>query len=651
MNPSDRTRYLAVLPMLLVPAVDARAEDWFHLDRVEAEAIATFDGLWRSAQSGAGTNDVKFEESVRIRQSGYSLDPRIVSFSLEVEPTFSQGKFTSVGLSDNRKGRFLNYNTSINVLQGAPGPFSFLARASRSSGLQDSGLGGRTEFVNALRGATVNWRNAYMPLRLSYEEIYLKQLFTPGLSTTTSRREEKRRTLVLSGRSRKTNLRIERQWLDDRTLVQDRDYTINRAQAGHTFKWGKGSSLRSSLDYYDRNGFNPYMRFYVRENASVAHLPNLTSAINYGFSLLDRDEKTIDHRGSYRLTHDLYENLRTDLNLHANMTNSRLTDEREYEGSVRTNYRKTFFGAEITAGASGAYRLSDRESSEGFISVVDESQTMPLSGVVLLDRRFIDNASIIVTLAADGAILTDGVDYDVFDAGDDLTEIRSVPGGRAGPNEQILFSYEYQILPSMEFSTTFFDYNISIDYGWIKLSHSDSRANERLKSVAGEGFLNDRRVMSSKIELEWQSQLIKAKFGAERRLMVNGDLETRTISFNQIVRLDYSRDLNMSLTARQSYMKSNFQDTDLYTLEYSAQWTPTRGLVIRPRISGWVRKDRRDDLGAITIADTQILTTGLDVQWRVRKFRVDARYTHIIRGGEARTTGEDRIILTLRRKY
>lgn len=642
---------MAVLPIILWPSSEAAAEDWIHLNPIKAEAVFKYDGLWRHSEGGSKVRDFRIEEGVRIMQSGHSLDPRIVSFSLEAEPTFSQGKYAGAGLSDKRRGKFLNYNGVLNILQGAPGPFGFSARASRSSGINDGSIGARTESDSARRELAVNWRNPFLPVRLNVTENILEQIHTSSPTAPRTERNEKRRTIALSGRSSKMDFRIERQWLNDRVEVLDRDYTINRARTNHNFKWGKGSSLRSSLEYYDRNGFNPYMRLRFNESANIQHLPNLRSSLSYSFSLLERNEKTRDHRGHYRLTHDLYKNLKSSIHLRTNMQNSRLTQEKEYEAGARTSYNKKLLGADIAASVGGAYRLDDRRTEEGFVSIVEEQHTVSLDSFILLERRFIDAASIIVTAAIDGFVLAEGVDYEIFPATDDLTEIRFIPGGRAGDGDSVLVSYSYQTLPSMEFSTTLFDYRISLDFGWIKLSHSDSRANEDLKSLAGLSFLHDRRRIVSNIDLQWGSRPIRASAGAERSFIRNGEFETRTISLNQSVYLDLSNKLNMSLSARQSYSKSKDREVDRYSLEYSARWVPRPGITVRPRITGWTRKDSGGAFAEGQALDRRFLSAGLDLQWLVRKFRVDLRYTHNIRAGDVTDSGEDRVIVTVRRKY
>ncbi len=650
MNQSSPLLCFVVVAVVAGFATAARAEEWIHLDRTKIEAIFRFNGFWRRGKDANSTRDNNFEEGVLIRQSGYSLDPRIVSFSLEVQPVFSQGRFISNGLREARDGNFLNYGGVLRMFHGTPGPLSLFAQVGRTSGITDGSLGSRNEFELKTRNLTLNWKTSVFPSSLAYSVRSLRQVFRSGLTTSTSDRDEVLRTLSFRGRSSKMSALLEHAWLDDQVPGQDRDYTSNRAQLNHRFRWGKGSSLNSRFDYFDRNGFNAFERLTLNETFKIQHLTNLSSSTSYRLTSFRQDRTTIEHRGDFRITHDLKGKLTTSGHAYGAFRNSDLLSEDEYEVGANLAYHESdFFGASLSAGVGGSYRLTDRQSQAGQLSIVEESHVVTSVGIIVLDQRFIDTSTIIVTDASGGFVFAAGTDYEIIPVSDDFTEITVIPSGQIEIGSTILVSYKFESLPSLKFSTTSLQFNARLDFGWISFFHRNSWANEDLISGAGSSFLVDRRNTATGVELQWTTSMLRAKLGAEKRFVRTGSFNISTISVRQSLLLTFSPRLSTSFSASEVFSKSDRRDTNLYTADLSINWRPRRNFTIRPHVGAWSRQDE----GLAVFAgqrNERFLTAGFDFRWSWRSIQAELRYNHNLRNGDiAADTSEDRVMVTIRR--
>jgi hypothetical protein len=635
------------LVCLLAATSTSQAQEWLRLDPTDWEVFVDFDGRWRRNENSQSTRDREVETGVRIRQSGYSLDRQIATFSLELEPRFLRGDFESPGISQTRDGEFVNYSGDVSVFHGTPFPFSFAAHASRVSGTIDGSLGSRSDFTSENRRLAVTYKNRAFPSTLEYLERLVDQTFQPGFGAVASQRDDILRTVRLKGRSSKMNAALEQSWFDDRVVTTDRDYQSTRANVNHRFNWGKGSTLHSRVDYFTRSGFQGYDKLDIAETARIRHTDSLTSSTAYRFQALSQQLDTIEHQGEFVLTHRLYRNLTTSLRAKGARVDSDAFNEDEYEGGLDLNYtKKIFWGGRFGAAAGAAYRLTDRDSTGALLDVVDESHVVPATLDVILDQRFVDRTTVVVTDGAGVIVFVEGVDYDLVAIADDFTEIRAIPGGQINASDTILVSYRFESLPSVRFATVPYHYSVSLDFDWIRLFHRFSASEESLIAGQGESLLIDRRNRSTGVELRWARPPARATLTAEQRFSKSGAFETDSLNFGQSFAYTLSPTARLTFTASQIFSTSAGRDTNLYNANVSVRWRPYRNLSIRPHLSAWVREDEGS---AITGGrrEEQFFSGGFELRWTWRKIEVSLRYEHIRRQGTITDTDEDRVMLRL----
>lgn len=646
-----RTWIIFTLMVLSVPNAHALTWDWLRLYPTELEALVRFDGIDRRNNNDFNSQDTEWQAGVFISQQGYILDPGIARFLLELEPVWVWGKFDSTTVKEDRSGNLLNYLVQVNLLQGTPGPFGFELSAVRNANLNTTTLGGRYDNEIDIKSASISWKTPVFPMRLKYEENLLKQNFVSGQSSSASVRDELLKTLSIEGRSSKLRLIARHESMDDRVLSRDQDYDVDFVNLTHKLPWGTNSQLHSRFDYFDRTGFNANRRLTFEERARIQHTDNIFSHSLYRFNELTQNLKAREHTGEFRLHYQLYGNLTTSAHMTGNTRDSDILNETAWRAGLDGNYRKAdFFGARVNAGLGYAYQVTDRDSKLGLVEVVDEAHLITLGGAVILNRRFIITATIIVTSANGTLVYSEGIDYIALPLSNDLTQLQTIPGGRISTGDTILVTYKAVALPSQEFSTTFTNFNLGFDLGWVRASHYDRKTDDKLISGAGEYFLNDIRDIVTDIEFRWTMAGIDASVGAERRYRDTVGFESTTFTYRQLLTWAAFGNTVWDLSAIESFTEAGELDTDLYHLELSVDWQPLIGLSIRPVLGAWQRLDKSDSITGGR-RDDEFITAGFTLRWFYRKVALDLGYHYNRRTTDARQTNENRLMFNLRRQF
>jgi len=236
---------------------------WITLDPLKWQAAFKLDqtfGTTESAGTTTESEETRLRESVRLRQTGYSLDPGILRFSLELEPTFEQSRFDTGGQSQRFDTKFLDYSLDLRALEATPGPFSYFANAMQSTGTDLGSLGRRNDFQNTRAGIGANWKTRAFPSTLEITHRSRDETYRAGVTNTTTEIKEVERTARFRGRSSKMNVLAEISTFDDLVQSTDRDRTVARLQVFNNYRWGKGSELRNNIDYFKRTDTQPIER-------------------------------------------------------------------------------------------------------------------------------------------------------------------------------------------------------------------------------------------------------------------------------------------------------------------------------------------------------------------------------------------------------
>ncbi len=645
MKTSGPSKCLIVLATFVLHASPARAQEWVHLDPLKWEAKVEFETTKEQIQNSGPTRDSEVKTGVIFKQSGFVLDPRIAKFSIKANPIISRGKFNSTTRNESRAGELLDFNARLDVLEGAPQPFSANLMANHTTNTTDAGLGSQTDLSNRNEYLGLNWKNRAFPSTLSISDRSMQQSFQSGLTNTTSERNEAERAITFRGRSSKMDVFAEHLWHDDKIPATDQDYTNDRFRLHNLFRWGKGSRFDSRIEYLKRVGFRGYDRLTVGEQATLEHTRALSSSYAYRYSSFSQDQETTEHIGDFTLTHNLFDTLITTLRFEGRASDLGVSTESEYKGRIDSNYRRRIlWGGRLTAGLGGGYGVTNRVSSGGLSEVVDEFHSVDSSYLVLLVRRFIETSTIVVTDATGSFVFSEGTDYTVIPADNNLTQISIIAGGMINVGDTILVSYKYQALPSAKFSTIPYQAHVAFDFDWISVFARVSGEKETLIDGVDEDAVTDRFNASVGVELNWNpSPDLNGTFSAARRTAISGEFNSNSINFNQSLFYRLNARTALNLTANQDFISSDGQQTNFFGADLGLRWQPWRKLSVMPHIGTWMR----DEKG---VSEEKFLTGGVDMEYSIGLVDLRFGYTHERRSGTITGRSEDRIMLTIIRK-
>ncbi len=637
---------VALLAALLWRVADARAQEWIHFNPVQGEVRLSFDGRWQSSDTGSSSRELETEEAVRLRLNGFSIDPRIFTFDVNLEPVFTQQDSKFFGVDETNDSQFLNYGAAFSFLEGTPvSPFGLAASFSQSSGDLDGNLGARSSFETQDRRASLRWKSRAFPSTLSYIERDLEQDSRASFASTPTRRDELLRTVRYLGRSSKMELLLEANEFDDQTVF-DRDYTSEQARLSNFFRWGKGSSLTSRIDYFNRDDFNAYDSFSVDESLTLQHTRNFNTDYGYRFQQTSTDVVETDTQSALvGFTHRLYQNLTTTFRLDGTMVDSSDGfEEDSYGGRLDFVYNKKIrWDGRMRAQLGGGYRTT--ESTGGLVQVFGETHTIPSVGlnIVTLDNAFVEVATIIVTApgcnpCAEGA----GGDYTVQAAGDFTQLVIDTNTSNINAGDTITVDYDFRPR-SASFYGVPYRVGLRFDFSWISIYHSSDGEDQTLRE-GDPTAVTDRQNDLTGFELRWRRGGSRASFSADRRYFKSDNFESEELIFRQSLFYVFSPGLSGSAGANQTFYVGGDTDGELYSIDGNLTWFPRPGLQVKPRASAY---RRTQDPGS----EDTFVGAGIDFRWNWRQVTVDVRYDHNYRDSNNNSTEEDRVFMEVKRRF
>lgn len=631
--------FLIACAALLGGIADARAAEWLNFYPVTGELSLGTKGRWTDYDSGTSTQSIEYQERLSLRLGGYSLDPRIFIFNINLEPALEQGKSDSEMGTTSSDSTYLNYGARFSLLHGLPAsPLSLGANFQANTSETESDLGNRTDSTTESRGADLHWK--FRPFRstLSYRELSLDQTFTSGFGEPPTEREQFQKTLTYSGKSRGMDLLLQGTEFDDMTAL-DQDYESQQARLNNSFRWGKNSSLSSRLEYFNRESFNEEERVSADESLRLQHTENLSTTYGYSYQSLHRTTDTESHSGSFGLNHRLYKNLDTSLGLGGSTTRSDQFQQDSYNANLDFNYRKEIRpGLGFSANFGGGYNTTDQTGGQIDFT---ESPTVPATGIVVLAQRYILWPTIIVT-APGCSPCQEGPHYLVADAGGDFTQLEIPVGSPINIGDTITVDYAYQP-PTVEYYGIPYRVGVRLAYGGFAFYHNTSGQDQTYVSGPDPTAVNDSRTDRTGIEWSraWGRNRVSA--GAERVYTETTDRATTEYLINQSLSYAIAPNAVLNASLSENFLRDG-TNADSYSGNLSIRWIPAPGLSVTPRLSAFHRTYEPGGTDSFVQA-------GVDVRWNWRRLAADLRYDHTENDNNGATRIEDRLFVKLTRKF
>lgn len=643
----------ALLGLLVVATAqrDAQAEDWIVLNPLQIEVLARYDGRWY--ESGDLEDYFGLSQGgLSFTQTGYSYAPGILSFTATVAPLY---RHVGRERGDERftAGDFVtDYDVGISVLSDTVLPVSAQLGASKFTNFSALTLGSTAIYSNEQHFVGAKWDNDYIPVTFRYKDWKYKHNFRSGLTDRETRRDEHGRKLSLKAQSSKMTLSAGFTDLDDRRPDTNNDFQTVSLGFFHRFHWGTGSRLQSSVTYNDRRGFNPLELFRWEETAQIQHGEHFRSNTRISFQSQSGRTETDSTNGMFALSHHLYTNLTTTFTAQATSWSSPVVKQKDWRTGLDVRYRKSdLMGVNVNLGLGGYLGRVDRESRGGFNEVIDEPHIVPVSGEVLLDRRFVIQSTVVVTDSSGTLVYEEGFDYELLSLSDEFTQLRVIPGGRISTGETILVSYLALNQPSSKYDTAAQNYSLFLGWKGFTFSFLYNILKNDLISGSDSAFLDE--VKQSNVSLAYSRDFERGSLtlSADRRQVESDNLETLNYTFDQSLVYILTDRTRMRVSLTQSLNETDGRRQDLYQAHLSLIWKASRGFEVEPILRVWRQEQElpaEDGRGELEV---EYLSAGVRIEWNYRRILFSLTLFRNERDVNQSIIRDDRVMFKLRRRF
>lgn len=443
-----------------------------------AEVGASYEGVRNVTAGDAAVTGHELREWLALPVAGSLLDRDLFSYQFTLRPTWQQR--TQTGFATTLQARQLNLSGSVRMLSRFP--VNLAATAVRQSGTGAGGVGSLTEFDAGMVRADAFWRNRAFPMQLSVLRQSTDQRWRNSFSGDTQRLAQVTRSVRLSASSSKLHVDLQRLQNDDR--VGGADFVARSGNLTHTFRWGRGSTLETRLEYGDQEGGFAFLRRSWMERLRVRHGRRTTSEHSYrGANVRTSAGDSRSSAWSSGVTTEVAPRVSAGLRYAASTAQTAAARDVVQTLAPRLGVRVPL-APRVTASASGSLGWERRRRAGGEIAVpiIDEPHTVDATRRFTLDAPDPDPTSVIVRSGDGTVVYVEGTDYTLLPIGETL-QVDVPPGSRISPGATVLVSYRHAVPDSRGENATLGEYELSVQARGLDVRHRRMFRNSRVVEV------------------------------------------------------------------------------------------------------------------------------------------------------------------------
>jgi hypothetical protein len=600
---------LAVLQGTVVPAqgifVDERVP--FFVARPTTALFFSAE-LDKSSEETPGSQreQERFERRLQfdVSTSGFVYHPALVVYRLRVRPEFRWQDQGSGENAPTSRSQFVNYSVNTTWLKDKPVTVTLGAAQSRSevssrladlSSIESSGLFGLLSLKSATLPTSISYNKSdsdsggYLPSHNSSESWRLYSRHRSGASDTEFELDHQLRERTLrSSLSSVTRLNV------DLTNKYTPNHTLDfLTRAGYSEREGGGRAAS---------------RYRLSGRLKVRHRRNLSS--NYSAALNRKENPGYSSRSasySAGLSHLLYENLATSLNVRGTSSESDVGKVLNYGGAIGLSYVRRIPWGQIRLQHSQGRGVRDDQRETTFVRVDDAVYAFDgVSASIILEDVNIDADSIVVTDAAGLVVYVPGIDYDTDTIGITTTVTRNALG-EIGDDESVLVSYHFVANPPAKTETNNRSSGLQLSlWNHVDLFYNQSWQDEQFVAGILPEFPLDSRSKSAGINISVGPSI--TRFQVTELESARAPRKTKRISET----LSFTLGSRVSLGLGLDYVESKLTDTGEVAEDYGASAALTWGLgrFGRLKIAAFARRSE----SSVREQNRRALTA--DYQWR-----------------------------------
>ena len=467
--------HLAVLTAVVVGAPRAARAQWLRINQGAGDVGVEASDQRASYDGRRGASSTVFREWLNLPLSGTVISPRLLSYSLNIRPTW--GQQTVWGQPARFDARSLGLGGAANILSGAP--MSLSLYVDRTSGGAQGGPGSVTNSETSTGGALLRLRSSVFPIVADLNTRSTSDSWQSASDQLPVYRNETLRVLRITGQSSKLTTTFEQMHFVDR--VGTLGFSSLGGTVLHLLNWGKASRLQSMFEASSRDGRDTQRRRSWSEQLLLQHTTALathyevdarrvvvsgnefsTVGGSAGMRFQPRSWVTTGFRTSSSSSSFAAGRMRSVAAAPSISLSAKLPRGAQFGGSVSVGYE----------------RLSQRLPSDSWIDVADEPHTVDRSrGFVLAHERG-DVATLTVQNPEHTIAYLRDIDYRVTVLGD-VVRIDVPIASRIAVAGTVLVSYRYTAPTAGEHDLRSADASASLLIGGFSVTQSASLRHGR----------------------------------------------------------------------------------------------------------------------------------------------------------------------------
>lgn len=398
-----------------------------------------FNGLEEIQQS------LYFLGGIRLNSNSYLWDPDLVLLSLsgEYNPETRNEKYLQI--PDRAEVRNLtNFDMRATIFNNKPVTINAFASLNQSYFNREYLTNIKSD--NNQWGGIISLNNKIVPLTVSFRKMKWKQqeLQTGCSFSMTQSDIEGRISKSFGQRDKSEIIYSHNNYLYNYAAEDEVKNRIERLSLSNSlyFDQDKRYSLSSFVSIYDQQGSNTFRKNDVIERFHLQFLRNLRFTGDYSYYMMEDDFQSLGRNRIHgALNHQLYESLSTSLFGEYSAIGQTVYDETNLKAGTEVNYTKKIpTGGRLNLGYRYFRHKFDMKSAPVTVRVTNEEYILSDARIVLLDRPFVETATVTVRDVTGTVIYQQGLDYIIIER-NNFIELQRVPGGLIADNQAVNVDY------------------------------------------------------------------------------------------------------------------------------------------------------------------------------------------------------------------
>ncbi|MDF1548426.1 MAG: hypothetical protein P1P88_11435 [Bacteroidales bacterium] len=407
------------------------------------------DGFYRGKEStfnqySESNQSSNFSGGISIKTKSFIWDPRFMTLDVDAEYRPETGKEQFLAIPDRSEVRtYKKLDMKTTFFKQKKVTLSAFANLNQSIN--------NREYLTNLKsnnqrwGANFSYKNKILPFNLNYSQNIWNQ------EEIASKRVYKMDQKNLQGKAYKSFSKRDfhelvfthNEYVRQQAELLPIENNIDNINLKNTIYLDdkKRYNFRSIITNFSQYGNLNYTKFQANEFITMKLPLNLSFIGNYQyFDTKQESQNLIQNRIRTTLKHKLYASLNTNVFFEHYNLNQTAYKEFNNKAGINFHYTKKIPKGQLSLSYRYYWHHQEMEAQNTFITIINEEQNLTDGQLVILNRAYIELASVIVKDISGTIIYQPDFDYILIER-NNIIEIQRLPGGQIQNNETVYIDY------------------------------------------------------------------------------------------------------------------------------------------------------------------------------------------------------------------